>query len=200
MDKELTKKALLQAVPYVGGSLATLYFGAKEKKQFERLKEFYEELNVEVESIKSSISPIEEHSQEELAALIEEIHEKVENERVESKKKYYQNLYKKSLIHPVKGNFNERKYFLDLISQLTELHFSILALLIKQNKKVPINAINANGVDPSLKKGFVQQLENYGLLDSELESIQFTTQAGSINKKVEITELGKSFHYFCLED
>lgn len=200
MDKEITKEALLQAVPYVGGSLATLYFGSKQKKQFERLKEFYEGLSSEVEQIKSSISSIDEHSEDELAALIEEIHEKVENERINSKRKYYQNLYKKSLIHPVRGNFNERKYFLDLISQLTDLHFKIIALLLNQSGKDTINSIKADGVNPSLIRGFVQQLENYGLIDSELESIQFTTQAGSINRKVEITELGKSFHYFCLAD
>lgn len=199
MDRDLALEALVQAIPHVGGPIATLYFGNKSKKQFQRLKNFYEKLSKDLDEVKSSISPISEHSQDELVDLIEEIHDKIENERVKSKRKYYRNLYKKSLIHPVEtDNFNERKYFIDIISRLSEPHFKILTHIFKKRVKISVNSINIDGIEESLKKGFVQQLENYGLISLELENIQGFSNQISINKKTSITKLGSSFHYFCL--
>jgi len=203
MDRDLALEALVQAVPYVGSSIATLYFGNKSKKQFQRLTEFYKELCKDLEEVKSSLSPISEHSEDELIILIEEIHEKIENERIESKKRLYKNLYKKSLIHPVKTeNFNERKYFVDIISTLSEPHFKILSFLFNKRNKIPIGDIIFKGIDNSLIKGFIQQLENYGLIILEINNIQGFSNSNSIsiNKNALITNLGEKFHYFCLID
>lgn len=49
LNKEVILEALMQALPYVGGSLATLYFGHKQEKRFKRLEKFYEELKEEDE-------------------------------------------------------------------------------------------------------------------------------------------------------
>jgi len=202
LDRETKIEALVQAIPYVGGSLATLYFGEKQRKRFERLENFYKELGEDLVKVKSSIASIDKHSEEELGALIEEINERVENERIDSKKKYYKNLYKKSLIHPVKGNFNERKYFVDLISQFTELHFQIISMLSSQieDRAIPEEKISIPGVDPSLIKGFVQQLENTGIVNTEVKNMSGFKNIGHLtfNRTIKMTELGKKFHYYCI--
>ena len=200
MDSKLIVKSLIQAIPYVGGSISTLYFDNKDKKKFENLEDFYKNLSIEIEKVKTSISAMESHSQEELIALIEEINEKVENERIQQKKKYYQNLYVKSLIHPVKDCFVERKYFLDLISSLTTVHFDILSVLIHERRPTLVVEFQIPGIDINLLKGFAQQMENAGLVKSQLESMEFTNIGGSMENRFLITELGERFHYFCIQD
>ena len=193
-------ESAIQAIPYIGSSIATLYFGNKEKKKFERLESFYSKLNEELEKVKKSIAKLESHSPEELVLLIDEIHEKVENERTELKIKYYQNLYIKSLIHPVKDCFNERKYFVDLISSLTQVHINILAILNRSQKFMNHYELINQGVDKDLVKGFTQQLENSGLVTSQLDSIGFTNTGGLFNQRISLTELGKRFYYFCIQN
>lgn len=200
MDRNLIIKSLIQAIPYVGGSISTLYFDSKDKRKFENLESFYRNLAIEVDKVKSSISKMENHSEEELIAFIEEINEKVENERIEQKKKYYQNIYIKSLIHPVKDCFIERKYFLDLISTLTTVHFDILSVLLHENRPTLILEFQIPGMDLDLLKGFTQQLENAGLVKSQLETIEFTNIGGRMDSRFTLTDLGKRFHYFCIQD
>jgi hypothetical protein len=200
VDRDTKIEALIQLIPYVGGSLSTLYFGEKQRKRFERLEVFYKELGEELEKVKSSIASIDLHSEDELASLIEEINERVENERIDSKRKYYKNLFKKSLIHPVKNNFNERKYFLDLISQFTELHFQIISKIALNQKKIPIDEISIPGVDHSLIKGFIQQLNIYGILEFETTRVSVMKGSSGIRNYgiVGLTELGRRFHYYCM--
>ena len=204
MDRDTKIEALVQLIPYVGGSLSTLYFGEKQRKKFERLEEFYKELAEDLENVKSSIASIDQHSEEELGALIEEINEKVENERIKFKKKYYRSIYKKSLIHPVKGDFNERKYFVDLISQFTELHFQIISILNSQieDQPIPEREISVTGVNPSLIKGFIQQLDNSGIVNTEVKNMSGFSNIGHLtfNRTVQLTELGKKFHYYCISN
>jgi hypothetical protein len=198
MDRGVALEALIQAIPHIGGPLATLYFGNKQEKKFKRLQNFYEELKIDLEEVKSSISSISEHSEDELINLIEEINEQVENERTDTKKEYYKNLFKKSLIHPVKNNFNERKYFVDVISNLYKPHFLILSFLKKHSEEILVENIEIEGVDKYLIRGFINQLENYGLINLVLHNIQGLTNFVKMNKKASITELGKNFHYFCM--
>jgi len=200
MDKDLMLESAIQSIPYVGSSIATLYFGKKEKKRFERLESFYSKLNEELEKVKKSISKLENHNLDELVSLIEEINEKVENERTELKIKYYKNLFTKSLIHPVKDCFNERKYFVDLISSLTQVHINILAILYQTSDFVNQFYLIKSGIDKDLVKGFTQQLDNSGLINSQLDSIGFSNTGGTFNQRISLTELGKRFYYFCIQD
>ena len=69
---------------------------------------------------------------EELSALIEEFNEKVESEYIEFKRKIYKNYFKRTMIQPVNGNFNETKLFLGILSSVTSLHIEIIVFLITQ--------------------------------------------------------------------
>lgn len=196
--KEIFIQSLIQAIPYVGGSLSTLYFGAKQEKRFKRIKQFYTELKEEINDIKDSIKDIHNHNEDELSAILEQLNEKVETEHLETKKKYYKKYFKNTLINPVRGNYDERKMFLDILSDLTPLQIELLVFIIQQNKPIPSNGISMRGVDSSLILGSLNQLKTFGLIKMELDSISFTNLGGAMNEKVSISEFGKSFHSFCI--
>ncbi len=80
--RDLVIQAGLQAMPYVGGSLATLYFGAKQTRRFKRLETFYQEVAQEIRALKDRMASPDEHDKEALAAIIEELNEKIEHEQV----------------------------------------------------------------------------------------------------------------------
>jgi len=57
-NKENTRlgiQAAIQAIPYVGSSIATLYFGYKQEIRFKRLETFYKSISNEIEGIKDKI-------------------------------------------------------------------------------------------------------------------------------------------------
>ena len=56
---ELTVEAGLNAIPAIGGSLATLYFGTKQEKRFKRIENFYTDLKNDFEKFKEGIKNLE---------------------------------------------------------------------------------------------------------------------------------------------
>jgi hypothetical protein len=66
MKKDTIIEAGLNAIPYVGGSLATLYYGSKNEKKFERLENFYKELKEEMDKNPIDVSGFTNHNEEEL--------------------------------------------------------------------------------------------------------------------------------------
>ncbi len=197
--KEIVLQSLIQAIPYVGGSLSTLYFGSKQEKRFKRIEQFYNEIKDEINNIKGSIKSIDNHNQEELSAILEELHEKIESEHLEIKKKYYKQYFKSTLINPVNGNFDERKFFLDILSNLTPLQLKLLIFIYQQQNPIPSNGISIHGVDSSLITGSINQLKTFGLVKMKLDSIAFTNMGGAMNEKVSMSQFGKKFHEFCLQ-
>jgi len=100
-------EAGLQLIPHVGGALATLYFGRKQQREFNRIAEFYKELSGE---LKEKVS-LENQDEGILASLIEKINDKVEKEVLEEKQKYFKNYFKNILIYPVKDDYDEKTFF-----------------------------------------------------------------------------------------
>ena len=116
--RELVLQAGIQAIPYVGGSLATLYFGAKQERRFKRLESFYSEIAGEISAISDQIASIEEQNTGALAAILEDLHEKVETEPTEEKRQFFKNYFKNTLRQPITTNFDKRKYFLDTLAEM----------------------------------------------------------------------------------
>lgn len=201
IDKDTIIEAAVQAIPYVGAPLATLYFGNKQEKRFRRLEKFYEELK---EEMSKSPSPnvykdITQHNADELSAIIEELNEKVESEHLEFKRKIFKNYFKKTMIQPVNGNFDERKLFLDILSALTPLQVEIIAFLAIQSSAVTSNTISKPGVEQPVILGSLAQLKNYGLIESTVNSIVVGGSDGSINENVTLSKFGVKFYTFCLQ-
>ena len=62
-DKLTTKQEVdnkieagLQLIPSIGGALATLYFGRKQQREFNRISNFYKELSGELKGLKGKLS------------------------------------------------------------------------------------------------------------------------------------------------
>jgi len=198
IDKDTIIEAAVQAIPYVGAPLATLYYGNKQEKRFRRLEKFYEELKEEMSKSPNVYKDITQHNPEELSAIIEELNEKVESEHLEFKRKLYKNYFKKTMIQPVNGNFDERKLLLDILSAVTPLQIEIIAFLATQPSAVTSNTISKPGVEQAVILGSLAQLKNYGIIESTVNSIVVGGSNGSINENVTLSKFGIKFNNFCL--
>lgn len=196
MDRDVVVQALIETVPYVGGSLSTLYFGHKQEKRFRRLETFYHELQREVNGIRDRIASISNHDPQELSAILEELHERVESENLETKRRLYKNYFKNTLVQPVRGNFDERKYLLDVLAYVTPLQLEIIAYLSGQTGYV--RALHKPGVEASLMTGSVTQLEGLGLIESKVLSMSVMDAGILYDRQIRLSPLGRRFHQFCM--
>lgn len=192
---ELVVNAGLQAIPYVGGSLATLYFGYKQEQRFQRVEQTLSEVANELQGYK--LSRVEEHNSEELMSLIDELTDKIENERIESKRKLYKEYFKNILKTPTNGNYEERKLFLEVLSRITPLQIELFQFILKTPNVIDIN-ISKPGTDTSLIRSSILQLENEGLVIATLNSIMLGGKQAGMPMKLEASEFGRRFNDFCL--
>lgn len=198
ISQEVMIESVVQAIPYIGAPLATLYFGHKQEKRFRRLEQFYKELQEEIGRIGQTFPNISHHNPEELSAIIEELNEKVESNHLESKRRYYKEYFKNSMRYPVNRNFDERKLFLDILGAVTPLQIEIIIFLSKQAAPIIGSSISAPGVDQSLIAGSLAQLKTFGITDNLLTSIVLGGSGSAINEQVSLSKFGKKFHDFCL--
>lgn len=196
--RDLVIESGMQAIPCVGGSLATLYFGYKQEKRFKRLESFYSELNVDIDAIKDKIPNISNQNPEELSALIEELHDKIEAEHLQIKINYYKQYYKKTLLYPVNGNYDERKLYLDILSQITPLQIELIIFLAGQAGPIAGATIQKPGTENAIIQGSISQLKNYGVVEGSLNSIVIGGPGSAINENILLTTFGEKFHHFCL--
>ena len=198
ISRELIIESIVQAIPYIGGSLANLYFGHKQEKRFKRLERFYQELQEEIERIGPTIPDFSLQNPEELSAILEELNEKVETEHLEVKRKYYKEYFKNTMRYPVKNNFDERRLFLDILSALTPLQIELIIYLSMQAGPVLGSSISKPGVDQSVIAGSLAQLKTFGITDNLLNSIVLGGSSSAINEEISLSRFGKRFHSFCL--
>lgn len=188
----------MQLIPYVGGSLATLYFGAKQEKRFSRLESFYNELAEEIQKMSESVASLEQQNPIALEAIIDSLHEKVETEPILEKREFFKNYYKNTLKKPVVNNFDERKFFLDSLAEMTLLECELLAF-IRSTPNILVGDIQKPGVDQYAIVGAIGKLKSRGFLIA----LQRTVFGGggadnSLHEMVSISTFGRSFHEFCL--
>lgn len=192
---ELVVNAGLQAIPYVGGPLSTLYFGYKQEQRFQRVEQTLSEVANELQGC--NLPRVEEHNSEELMSLIDELTDKIENERIESKRKIYKEYFKNILKTPTNGNYEERKLFLEVLSRITPLQIELFQFILKTPNVIDIN-ISKPGTDISLIRSSILQLENEGLVIATLNSIMLGGKQAGMPMKLETSEFGRRFNDFCL--
>lgn len=194
---ELAVNAGLQAIPYVGGPLATLYFGYKQEKRFTRIEQTLKELADELNGI--NMPSIEMHNKDELIDLIDELTDKIENEHLEYKRQLYKRYFKNILITPTNGNYEERNLFLTILSQITPLQIELFQFIMKNCNVIDLQ-ITKPGTDISLIRSSILQLENIGLVVATLHSISLGGSNSGMPMMLNCSEFGKRFNSFCLED
>lgn len=193
---ELVVNAGLQAIPYVGGPLATLYFGYKQEQRFQRVEKTLKEVAEELQNVQ--IPNIEQHNKEELITLIDELTDKIEKEQLESKRILYKEYFKNILKTPTNGNYEERKLFLEVLEKITPLQIEIFQFLLINDNTVDL-AIQKPGTDQSLIQSSILQLENYGLVNATIHSISLGGSNAGMPMRLKVSQFGKRFNDFCLK-
>ena len=193
---ELVINAGLQAIPYVGGPLATLYFGYKQEQRFQRVEKTLKEVAEELQNVQ--IPNIEQHNKEELITLIDELTDKIEKEQLESKRILYKEYFKNILKTPTNGNYEERKLFLEVLEKITPLQIEIFQFLLINDNTVDL-AIQKPGTDQSLIQSSILQLENYGLVNATIHSISLGGSNAGMPMSLKVSQFGKRFNDFCLK-
>ena len=197
--RDLAIQAGLQLIPYVGGALCTLYFGTKQEKRFKRLESFYAELAEELKQVKGAIPPVEKQDAPALEAIMESLHDKVEAEPTAEKRQFFKNYLRHTLLHPVAGNVDERKYFLTALDEMSLLECELLAF-INGSAQVQVGTLNKPGTEQYAIVGAIGRLKARGFLIAYQGSFAVGGGAdNSLQEIVQVSPFGKRFHNFCLE-
>lgn len=208
MSKELTNKekrdlileAGMNLIPYVGGSMASLYFGSKEEKRFKRLESFYQELAQEIKSMKDSLGSMEEQNPIAFEAIMESLHEKVETEPTEEKRQFFKNYFKNTLKEPILSDFDERKYFLETLDDMSLLECEILAFIKNQSQQIQVGNINKPHIEQYAIVGAIGRLKSRGFLTAMQGSFSIGGGAdNSLQEIISISPFGRKFCTFCLD-
>lgn len=104
------------------------YESVKAHNKIRLDSKIFKKMNDELEG--KQLPSIEQHNTEELLSLIDELTDKIENEHLEVKRQLYKEYFKKILITPTNGNYEERKLFLSILGQVTPLQIELLVFLL----------------------------------------------------------------------
>ena len=108
----------------------------------------------------------------------------------------------KTLVDPVvRGNYERRRFFLSALGEMNSLDCEILAYLFKKTDGIVVGSWDEPGLDPYEVVGAVGRLKSFGFLKSDIGG--FTLGPGvdnQLNEIVSLSEFGKAFCEFCLED
>jgi hypothetical protein len=198
--RDLVIQAGMQLIPYIGEPLSTLYFGAKQEKRFKRLESFYQEVAAEIEKMKDTISSMNKQNPVELEAIIESLHEKIESEPTLKKRQFFKNYFKNTLKYPVAGNFDERKYFLDTLAEMSLLECDLLALINSQTKALQVGRLQKLGTDKYAIVGAIGRLKSRGFVTATQGSFAVGGGAdNSLQEIISVSSFGKAFIAFSLD-
>ncbi|MCC1486732.1 hypothetical protein LB312_05595 [Bacillus tropicus] len=195
----ITVEAGLQLVPYVGGALATAYYGTIQEKRFKRIESLYREFSEEMEQLRLQLPSVDIHDQDKLISLIEEFNEKVERESTEQKREYFKKYLYNTLSSPTRENFDERRFFLDTLSSMTLLECELLLYIKQQNKPVVVGHINITGVEQYAIVGSIGRLRMYGFLKYQSDNIMFNGTDSALLDSFIISDFGTNFMKYCFE-
>jgi len=197
--RDLAIQAGLQLIPTIGSSLCTLYFGTKQEKRFKRIELFYTELAAELKQLKDAIPSVEAQNASALEAIMESLHDKVEAEPTAEKRQLFKNYLKHTLLQPISGNFDERKYFLSVLDEMCLLECEILAF-INSKSQIQVGTITKHGTEQYAIVGAVGRLKTRGFLIALQGSFAVGGGAdNSLQEIVQVSPFGKRFHDFCLK-
>lgn len=195
---DLTVQSGLQLIPYIGGPLSTAYFGAKQEKRFKRIESFYQEFSEELNRVQLQLPSIDMHNQENLIALIEELNEKIEREHTEQKRAYFKHYLLNTLSSPTKDNFDERRFFLEILANMTLLECEMLTFLYQQSHPIQVGNISKPATDQYAIVGAIGRLKTYGLLRSFTESFTIGGSDNALAEHVTPSDFGLKFIKYCL--
>ncbi len=192
--KDLAIEAGIGLIPYIGGTIQSLYFGAKNEKRFKRIEKFYEKLNMSLESIRDQIpeNVVSLDNKDQLIGIFEGINDEVEKSKSQNKIDMYKNLYKNCLLRINYASWDNEEYFLLVLNQLTSIEIQLLAYLMSQGTENFMGNISMAGYSQELIDGSLNRLSDFGLLEKTIGSIVLG-DVGKQNMGYKISNLGIQF-------
>ncbi len=196
---ELAIEAGIGAIPVVGGPLQTLYFGAQNEKRFKRIEKFYNELNNDLEKMKSQIPPIDSlPNKDDFLGIIEDLNSEVEKAKTQSKIEFFKAFYKNTLLTSDSSSFDKHSYFLESLVSLTLLEIDLLFALREKGTQQFHTGISKPGVSDDLILGSLNKLTDFGFITSAINQIIFGEPTSNTSKSYKINSLGMEFTLFIM--
>lgn len=197
---DIIAQAGIAAIPVIGGSLATLYFGKKQEQRFQRLERFYEELRALVESNLDQILPPDQHEPASLSAIISEINECVEADLVEEKIKYFQACFVNSLKTDNSDSSDRKRQFVRSVLELTNLELEILVALDRVGDEAYyLYKPDDEEIAPAFNAG-LENLRSRGFISARMGGpLQVNVNWGEITR-YSLSPYGREFVGFCGND
>ena len=152
----------------------------------------------ELKDIKDAIPSIDKQNGPALEAIVDSLHEKVEAEPTDEKRAYFRRYLKSTLKNPVTTDFDERKFFLNSLDEMTLLECELLAFLTK-NGPTQVGTLSKPGVEQYAIVGAIGRLKSRGFVATTQNS--FAIGGGADNSLQEIASVsafGAKFHAFCI--
>ncbi|NMH72768.1 hypothetical protein HF078_06765 [Bacillus sp. RO2] len=198
---EIAVQSGMQLIPYVGGAMATAYFGSKQEKRFKRIESFYQEIYAEFEGFKEGFKDFQEHNTDAIIAIMEEFNEALEREHTSQKREYFKKYLKNTLINPVTNNFDERKFFLETLGGMSLLECEVLIFLNHNyGSNIRVGAIEKPGINQYAIVGAIGKLKSHGFVQTGQGSMTIGSGLDNmLNEIVSISSFGQVFCKFCLE-
>lgn len=123
-------KALIAAIPVVGGSITSLWSDIEAlnaSRKMERLESFLNEIDCKVEKIQDKINP-DYIGRPDFLDVFETTAKKVVNERLELKRKGFQNILLNSIVS-ANCTYDKTEAFLRILENMSENEILILTIL-----------------------------------------------------------------------
>ena len=191
---DIVIEAGINLIPKVGGTLATIYFGAKNEKRLKRLEDFYRELDNHLKEIDASLpEPTQGINRDQLTGIIESINDQMETARAQNKRDLFCRLYSTCLLNINNLSWNREEFYEETLSELDTNEIRILIWLANKEENSSTDNIKVEGMEQALVDGYLTRLTDLGLLDRTLESITIGQNQGGNHYSYQVNQLARDF-------
>lgn len=201
--RDLVIQTGLQAIPYIGGTLSSAYFGYKQEIRFKRLEKFYEGLAKRMENIESQQVSFDTRKEDmQFIQTIEKLNDQIEKEIFEEKLVYYENYFINLVSSENDADLNQQYFYLELLNQLSiEEIYLILDLSDGIVRKgyyfISDDGGNIANVYKTINLGLVKQRTP---LPSPNSQYQFRRSDSLLAEyDYSLSRLGWAFYNYCLD-
>ncbi len=166
-NKDIIIETGLNLIPYIGGALASSYYGPILEKRLKRLESFYRDVSKQIKGENIVLNFINENKKEELLTLIEDLNDRVETETQEEKIKLFKLYLISSLEQKIETNFDEQKTFLAVLDSMSIIECEILSTILNSTEERQINDYIQKYSEPYSAYGAINRLISYGFLETK---------------------------------
>ncbi|MDP1694192.1 MAG: hypothetical protein Q8L34_01505 [Candidatus Woesearchaeota archaeon] len=207
-DDETKLRAVINAIPHVGGTIEKLLFANKDKEEIRQIIRFLEKLSEEINAIKEETIDKTFLDSFEFYCIFKKVLELVRFEFAEAKLKLFRNVLLNSITRPKPKT--SIRYILNKLESLDVGHFEILKWYKDNNYITPqtigadydVIALHSVRKDYDLNILKDQMSEYYPSFKKDLDAVGFLDTAPAMDghKRYFITQLGIELIEFVYRD